>query len=262
MERTLPSCRQACRLTGTNDKQNNCTCACLQAIFDSFTSLCLSNQCVLGAEPDSEPCASDTLLQVSSTCPQMTLSALIELTISLGAFFFLSLLAAYLGLTSTQIPQVNDKALHFTTFFLLALTFYWIFDTSRRRVLNLTLLIVTGMLGIGSEFLQSFLPNGRKFDALDIAANVVGSLAASGLCTLYHRRMLERKRRRKGYGVVPQEGAEDVELGPQESGVVNAHEDDEPWDDMGAGEDSGHSDGDGRMTPSSGGGGDESDTKK
>lgn len=73
--------------------------------------------------------------------------------------------------------------------------------------------------------------------------------------------MLERKRRRKGYGIVPQEGEEDVELGPQESGVVDAHADDEPWDDMG-GEDSGHSDGGGRMTPSSGGGGDDSDPKK
>ncbi|KAL8793998.1 MAG: hypothetical protein Q9195_003404 [Heterodermia aff. obscurata] len=179
-----------------------------------------------------------------------------------GAFLLLNLLAAYLGLTSLQVPQVNDKVLHFITFFLLSLTFYWILDTSRRRVLNLTLLVVTVVLGIGSEFLQAVLPNGRGFDALDIAANVTGSLAALGLCSLYHKRMLERKRRRKGYGIVPQEGEEDVELGPQESGIVDAHADDEPWDDMGAGEDSGHSDGDGRMTPSSGGGGDDSDPKK
>lgn len=186
----------------------------------------------------------------------------VELTISPGAFLLLNLLAAYVGLTSLQIPQVNDKALHFFTFFLLSITFYWILDTSRRRVLNLTLLVVTCVLGLGSEFVQAALPNGREFDPLDIAANVVGSLAALGLCTLYHRRMLERKRRRKGYGVVPQDGEEDVELGPQESGVVDAQEDDEPWDDMGGGEDSAHSDGEGRLTPSSGGGGDESDAKK
>ena len=190
-----------------------------------------------------------------------------ELTTSPGAFIFLSLLAAYVGFTALQIPQVSDKVLHFLTFFLLSITFYWILDTSRRRVLNLTLLVVTCVLGLGSEFVQAALPNGREFDPLDIAANVVGSLAALGLCTLYHRRMLERKRRRKGYGVVPQEGDEDVELGQQESGiidahegVIDAHEDDEPWDDMGGGEDSG--DGEGRMTPSSGGGGDENDTKK
>ena len=78
---------------------------------------------------------------------------------------------------------------------------------------------------------------------MDIAANVAGSLAALGLCTIYHKRMLDRKRRRKGYGSVPQEGEEDVELGQQETGVIDAHVDDEPWDDMGGGEDSGHSDG-------------------
>ena len=185
-----------------------------------------------------------------------------ELTTSPGAFLFLNLLAAYIGFTALQIPQINDKVLHFVTFFLLSLTFYWILDTGRRRVLNLTLLIVTCVLGFGSELLQAVLPNGRNFDVVDIAANVCGSLAALGLCTLYHKRMLERKRRSKGYGVVPQDGEEDVELGQQESGIVDAHADDEPWDDMGGAEDSGHSDGDGRMTPSSGGGGDESDVKK
>ena len=35
------------------------------------------------------------------------------------AFLILLLLSAYLGLTSYQIPSVNDKVLHFTTFFIL-----------------------------------------------------------------------------------------------------------------------------------------------
>ena len=191
-----------------------------------------------------------------------TLSALKELTTSPGAFVLLNLLAAYLGLTSLQVAQVNDKVLHFITFSLLTLTFYWILDTSRRRVLNLTMLVVTVVLGVGSEFVQVVLPNGRDFDPLDIAANVTGSLSALGLCTLYHKRMLERKRRRKGYGVVAEEGEEDIELGQQESGVVDAHTDDKPWDDMSVEEDVGHSDGDGRMTPISGAGGEENDTKK
>ena len=88
--------------------------------------------------------------------------------------------------------------------------------------------------------MRSFLPNGRQFDPRDIAANVVGSLLALGLSTVYHKRMLDRRRRAKGYGVVPQDGdGNDLELGGQESGVV---------DD--GGEDS--ADGDGRLTPSSG----------
>ena len=72
--------------------------------------------------------------------------------------------------------------------------------------------------------------------------------------------MLDRRRRKKGYGVVPQEGGEDVELGEggssvQENGVV-----DEPWDEMGG---EGSTEGEGRLTPSSTSVGDEGvDVKK
>lgn len=66
--------------------------------------------------------------------------------------------------------------------------------------------------------------------------------------------MLDRRRRKKGYGVVPPEGGEDVELGEggssvQENGVVE-----EAWDDMG-GEES--TEAEGRLTPSSASAGDE-----
>ncbi|KAF6838478.1 hypothetical protein CMUS01_04606 [Colletotrichum musicola] len=141
-----------------------------------------------------------------------------------GVFFALLLVAGYAGLTSLQVGQyVNDKVLHFVTFFLLTIVFYWILDTNRRRTLNLTLIVCTGVLGVGSEFLQGFLPNGREFDFYDIVANVVGSLAALGLCSWYHKRMLERKRRSKSYAPVPGEDDEDVELGEgHETGVVEA----------------------------------------
>lgn len=147
-------------------------------------------------------------------------------------------------MTSVQVPQVNDKALHFVTFFILTLTFYWILDTTRRRALNFTILFVTVGLGIGSGALQTFLPSGPPFDPIDIAANIVGSLLALGLSTFYHKRMLDRRRKAKGYGVVPQDGEDgDLEMGAQELGVV---------DDS--------TDGDGRLTPSSGV--DEEGTKK
>lgn len=175
-----------------------------------------------------------------------------------GAFLLLTLLAAYLGLTAIHIPQLNDKVLHFVTFFLLTITFYWILDTTRRRVLHITLLVITFGLGLGSEVLQSLLPNGRNFDAIDIAANVVGSLGALGLCAMYHKRMFERKRRRKGYGIVSQEG-DDLEMAGQEQGVVDAHADDEAWDDMG-GEESG--DGEGNIGSDRGGAEDDGDGKK
>ena len=167
------------------------------------------------------------------------------ISVSIGAFVVLTLGTTYLSLSSIQIPQVNDKALHFLTFFVLTVAFYWILDTTRRRALNLTLLVVTVCLGLGSEALQGFITS-RPFDPLNIAANVVGSLCAIGLCTIYHNRMLERKRKAR-YGLVPQEGdeeVEDLEMGPQQSGVVGGDETGESTD------------GEGRLTPSSGGDGD------
>lgn len=84
----------------------------------------------------------------------------------------------------------------------------------------MTLIVCTLVLGVGSEFLQSFLPNDRDFDLYDIVANVVGSLAGLGLCSWYHKRMLERRRQHKSYNTVPGQGDDDVELGEgQESGV-------------------------------------------
>ncbi len=118
--------------------------------------------------------------------------------------------------------MVNDKVLHLLTFFLLTVAFYWILDTNRRRTLNVTLIVCTACLGVGSEFLQALLPNGREFDLFDIVANVVGSLVGLGLCSLYHKRMLERKRLRKQYNAVPgEDGEEDLELG---EGIGGDHE--------------------------------------
>ncbi|ETS75454.1 hypothetical protein PFICI_12398 [Pestalotiopsis fici W106-1] len=146
-----------------------------------------------------------------------------------GTFFILCLLAGYAGLSSLQLGvYINDKALHVLTFFILTIVFYWIVDTNRRRTLNLTLVVCTLLLGIGSEFLQGFLPNGREFDSYDIVANIVGSLGGLGLCSWYHNRMLERRRGRR-YDAVPGEDEDDLELGQgvsseagQEEGIMSS----------------------------------------
>lgn len=81
------------------------------------------------------------------------------------------------------------------------------------------------------------IPNGRVFDVYDFVANIVGSVFALGLCTLYHKRMLDRRRTRKGYGVLPPDGGgEDVEL-VEGGNRIQDDELDETWDEMG-GEDS------------------------
>lgn len=140
-----------------------------------------------------------------------------------GVFLLLLLLAGYAGLSTLQLGNyVNDKVLHFATFFALTIVFYWIVDTNRRRTLNMTLVVCTLALGVGSEFVQSFLPNDRDFDIYDIVANVVGSLMGLALCSWYHKRMLERRRKHKTYNVVPGQDEGDVELGGgHETGVVD-----------------------------------------
>ncbi|KAI9844903.1 MAG: hypothetical protein M1837_005189 [Sclerophora amabilis] len=158
-----------------------------------------------------------------------------------GAFVGLSLIAAYLGFARIQFDVVNDKALHFITFFILTICFYWVVDTSRRRNLNFTLIVCTLILGFGSEIIQGLLPNGRSFDPYDILANLLGSLSALGICSWYHKRMLDRKRQAKHYSVVPgdDDAAEDLELGEagmtgQESGLTpgtSLEEEIDNWDE-------------------------------
>ncbi|KAH8692691.1 putative VanZ domain protein [Talaromyces proteolyticus] len=167
----------------------------------------------------------------------------------LGAFVLLLFLSGYMGLlphsSLGSIPtnlQPSDKFLHLVTFFLLSLVFYWIPDTSRRRALQISLLVCTLLLGVGSEILQAILPNGRIFDPFDIVANVVGSLGAIGLCGWYHRRMMERRRKARIGALTDGGGAEDdIELGlsgnenhgigPQETGVTSLEQEVDNWDE-------------------------------
>jgi VanZ family protein len=48
--------------------------------------------------------------------------------------------------------------LHFIAFFLVTITFYWILETTRRKVVQLTLAVCTLGLGVLSEIIQSLLP--------------------------------------------------------------------------------------------------------
>ncbi|KAL1857833.1 hypothetical protein Plec18167_001765 [Paecilomyces lecythidis] len=173
-----------------------------------------------------------------------------------GAFAVLILLSAYIGLLPHSTPsedgsgftvpahlQPSDKVLHLVTFFLLSLIFYWILDTTRRRNLHLTLLVCTLGLGVGSEIIQGLLPNDRAFDPFDVVANIVGSLGAVGLCSWYHKRMLERRRKARygafadgagddvELGVTPGTSGEEEHLGPQETGVTTLEQEVDNWDE-------------------------------
>lgn len=215
------------------------------------------------------------------------------LMMAAAAFIILFALSAFGGLLpNSSLPKPaapfaqSDKVIHFLTCFALTITFYFILDTSRRRVLHLTLAVCTLGVGVGSEVVQGLLPNDRSFDYLDVLANVVGSLVALGLATWYHRRSAERRRRAKYSvleGSIPEDDG-DLELGEgpglqgagenepiKDNGIVAApktveeevdnwdeNAEDEAWD-----EDDDATTGDGaKVTPSSSSVGDEDVPKK
>lgn len=140
------------------------------------------------------------------------------------AFFLLLLISSSAGLlphsyypptpeaAKKYVPPQSDKALHFLSFFALTSTFYFILDTARRRVLHITLFVCTLCLAVGSEVIQGLLPIERAFDPWDVFANVLGSLVAIMLCTVYHKRSIERRRKAK-YSALAGEGEDDLELG-------------------------------------------------
>lgn len=120
----------------------------------------------------------------------------------------------------SSIP-INDKVLHFGCFLLATALFYavWDVDESARRhsalwrqmplVLTFAVCFLVG--GIGSEFIQSLLPY-KRFDALDILANLFGS--SLGLWLSYHaerRYRLDREVRRLYRPLDPEEYGDEVE---------------------------------------------------
>lgn len=83
-------------------------------------------------------------------------------------------------------------------FFLMSLLFYWALDSKTMSTWrNVAFIVCTLVGGIGSEFLQHAISNFRKFDPLDIVANVLGSALAIGLSNVYHNYQVKRTRYRK-----------------------------------------------------------------
>lgn len=191
--------------------------ACCTAEFNHLSNASSKSQCL-------QQCAFAFLLQVcprTFTCISWGFYGRHKADISPVAFVLLLVISSSLGLlphsslptSPVTAPPHSDKALHFVSFFLLTATFYFILDTSRRRILHLTLVICTLVLGVGSEVLQGLLPNGRDFDAWDVLANVLGSLSAVGIAGWFHRRSADRRRRAKYASLASAEGEEDLELG-------------------------------------------------
>ncbi|CAX45440.1 conserved hypothetical protein [Candida dubliniensis CD36] len=101
-------------------------------------------------------------------------------------FVFSLIGACYLGFASIHLPY--DKLIHFTTFCVLTLEFFFVFDTqykSLKVLRNITLIICTLGGSVGSEIIQNLVNPKRVFDIYDIVANILGSLLGLGLSVGY-----------------------------------------------------------------------------
>ncbi|CAH6719240.1 hypothetical protein CLIB1444_02S04038 [[Candida] jaroonii] len=112
------------------------------------------------------------------------------ITNRMQAFIVTLIGAGYLGFSSIELP--HDKLIHFITFFLLTLEFFFIFQTKKiKQLIYITFIICTLGGSIASEFLQNFINPSRIFDINDIFYNVGGSIVAliiSGVSSSWNRR--------------------------------------------------------------------------
>lgn len=76
----------------------------------------------------------------------------------LVALFLFLILMGILGFAPIHLhEQINDKILHFSIFFILAVFLYFLWNLSVKRNLILATSILL-LLAIGSEFIQGLLP--------------------------------------------------------------------------------------------------------
>ncbi|ORZ23314.1 hypothetical protein BCR42DRAFT_404469 [Absidia repens] len=123
--------------------------------------------------------------------------------------FFLLILMGILGFAPIHLHErINDKALHFSTFCILTVCLYFLWNLSFKRNLILTCGVLF-FLTIGSEFVQGLLPY-RTFDWNDILANVFGSatgLLLAFICDYVWKARKEQIRRRGGKRVAMEQQA-------------------------------------------------------
>lgn len=75
-----------------------------------------------------------------------------------------------------------DKVVHFAMYFILSNT--WLNGLGNRKYKYLTTLLIVGIIGAGTEYLQGFKMIGRETDVADFVANLAGGAIG---CLLYKR---------------------------------------------------------------------------
>lgn len=86
----------------------------------------------------------------------------------LVALFLFLILMGILGFAPIHLhEQINDKILHFSIFFILAVFLYFLWNLSVKRNLVLATSILL-LLAVGSEFIQGLLPVSIYINILNI----------------------------------------------------------------------------------------------
>ena len=115
------------------------------------------------------------------------------------AFVISLIVAGYLGFALIELTN-HDKLLHFLTFLVLTVEFYFIFDTNHKSLKTLryiTLLVCTFAGSILLEVIQSLVNTTRVFDSMDIVYNVVGSFLGVILSSSYDVWAVKRQKKNR-----------------------------------------------------------------
>ncbi|KAL0076890.1 hypothetical protein J3Q64DRAFT_1306779 [Phycomyces blakesleeanus] len=113
--------------------------------------------------------------------------------------FVLLILMGVLGFAPINLEgRINDKVLHFCSFFLLGACLYYLWNLSyRRNVLFASIILF--FAAVLSEFVQGLLPY-RTFDPYDILSNVTGGTCGIGLAFLLDYFFTSRRAHRRRWG--------------------------------------------------------------
>lgn len=139
--------------------------------------------------------------------------------------FLLSLLiAGYLGFALIHLG--HDKLLHFVTFFILTVEFYFVFDIRYKSIKILryiTFVICTLCGSVGLEIIQSLVNPKRVFDIYDISSNFVGSLLGLLFSTAFQALRVRRAKNKR----LQYKKTKPVAFDDQESNAADDHETEE-----------------------------------
>ncbi|PVV00197.1 hypothetical protein BB559_000044 [Furculomyces boomerangus] len=107
------------------------------------------------------------------------------------------LFMAILGFTSWSLKIINDKFLHFICFGIMSFLLFFTFKVNKKRNLVWSFVISFMILACFFSELLQWMITTRKFEFLDILANLLGSSVFLGLAYLVDTKIVQPKVRQQ-----------------------------------------------------------------